>query len=484
MLMVNNNCATGTIAPYQPSVAKPWNKERAMHLFRRMGFGANAERIEQALMQDPGQIVDQVIDEAINLPLSPEPEWAFWNVNDYTDFDAQREEQLISWVVNWVKDMAEKGFREKLALFWHNHFVTKFEAYICTSHMYQYHKILQENALGNFKTFVSEIGKTPAMLVFLNGVQNSLIEPNENYARELYELFTLGRDNGYTQKDIEETARALTGWVGFFALCGPIGFLPVAHDTGEKTIFGQTGNWGYDDVHNILFEQKGDLVAKFICTKIYHHFVHPQVDEAFVEELAATFKNNDFAIAPVFKQLFKSDHFFDDYVIGTQVKSPTDLTISLINEGGFVYDDELIQAVTFFIYQLGQELFNPVDVAGWPGNRSWITSSTITARWQIVTAYAFWMFENNPDLLVKLAKDLNGGFSNDAALVTQNIVDHFIPNGFNTPDAYDKATAVFKWEIPQNYFDEGLWNLEWDTVSVQVAVLIDYLGRLPEFQLQ
>ena len=191
--MITSNCAIGTIDIYVPSAEKPWDKRRALHLYRRMGFGATPEQIENALTQNPADLIDDIINEAMELPLSPEPEWAYWTLDDYENPDEQQNEQLVEWIVQWMNDMMNNGFREKVALFWHNHFVTKIDAYQCPSWMYQYHKILQENALGNFKDFLLAIGTTPAMLVFLNGIQNTNFEPNENYARELYELFSLGQ---------------------------------------------------------------------------------------------------------------------------------------------------------------------------------------------------------------------------------------------------------------------------------------------------
>ncbi|MEN0003170.1 MAG: DUF1800 domain-containing protein [Bacteroidota bacterium] len=480
--MPTTNCATGTLTPFVPSAERPWDKFRIMHLYRRMAFGATPMQVEAALALDPAELVDQLVDEAINLPLTPEPVWSNWNISDYDDFFPQRQEQYVQWVVQWFNDMLANGFREKLALFWHNHFVTRFEAYDCPSYLYKYHKLLQEYALGNFRMFTERMGTTPAMLYFLNGVQSTNLSPNENYARELYELFTLGQDNGYTQQDIAETARALTGWVGTFTFCGPVGFVPERHDDGVKTIFGQTGNWGFPEVHDILFEQRADEVATFICSKIYRHFVHPNANEAVVAELATIFKDNNFELAPVFRALFKSDHFFDDYVIGTEVKSPTDFLINLVRESGMSYTDEVLEVLTYYTFILGQELFSPVDVAGWTGNRTWINSNTLTGRWQAAEYYIGSIFQSFPNDLVGLAVDLSGN-SNDPALVTREIIDHFIPNGLNDPMAYARATDVFKWEVPQNYYDDGSWNLGWNTVPAQVGLLLLHIVRLPEIQL-
>ncbi|MCB0569451.1 MAG: DUF1800 domain-containing protein [Phaeodactylibacter sp.] len=481
-MLTTVNCATGTLAPYVPSVDVPWNKQRVMHLYRRMGFGATPAMIEAALQMSPSDLADSIIDEAAALPPSPEPEWASWIIDDYENFNEQSQEQYVSWMLHWLNAMLTNGFRERLALFWSNHFVTKYESYVCPSHLYLYHKLLQQHALGNFRQFTYDIGKTPAMLIFLNGVQNTVLEPNENYARELYELFTLGQDNGYTQQDIVETARALTGWNDPLPLCGPVNYVVFLHDNGQKTIFGQTGNWGYDDVHNLLFTQRDEQVAHHICTKIYRYFVHPEVDTEIVAGLAQTFLDNNFELAPVFRQLFKSEHFFDPYVISTEVKSPVEHFLGFINEGNFPYNDDVLTIIGYLAYDLGQQLFSPVDVAGWPGNRSWVDSSSLVGRWQGMDYFLFLLYQNAPTVLVQLAKDLSG-LSTDPAEVAQAFIDHFLPNGMDTAEAYERATIVFKWEVPQNYYDNGWWNLDWETAPIQVVFLLRHIVRLPEFQL-
>lgn len=478
------NCATGTLAPYMPSGEAPWNRERAQHLFRRLGFGANWATLEDALDQSPTALVDQLIDAAIAAPNLPEPSWSNWTIDDYSDFPAESGQQVIAYAREWISSMLTNGPKERMTLFWHNHFVTRFEDYACPSWMYTYHQLLQTYALGNFRDFLFEIGKTPAMLVFLNGVQNTRFDPNENYARELYELFSLGQDNGYTQGDIEETARALTGWNNFSSLCAPIGFLPLLHDTGVKTIFGQTGNWGYADVHDILFTQRAVEVSEYICGKLYRQFVHPVIQEDIVAGLAETFRNGNWEIAPVLRQLFKSEHFFDENVIGVQIKSPSDMLNSFMLEVQFPQEDSYLDAILFGGYQLDQGLLNPPDVAGWPGDRDWVNSNTLTGRWQIKDLFLYNTFLNSPEVFISLAQEIAGADSTDPYEVTQSIVDFFVPRGLSDPQAYDAATDVFKGQVPQNYFDNGEWNLYWvETVPAQVALLLQHISRLPEFQL-
>ena len=413
--MITTNCATGSLATYVPTPDKPWDEKRVVHLFRRMGVGLSADQIAAALSKTPEQVVDEIIDNSLNASPLPAPIWANWVASDYGDDQdaiAQYvEAHLTAWGQTWMKDMLEHPFRGKMTLFWHNHFVVKFPSfYYCTSYQYQHYKVLEDHWAGNFKTFVEAVGKTPAMLFFLNGIQNTRIEPNENYARELYELFTLGRDNGYTQTDITETARALTGWNGISEYCGPVGFVSLFHDPGFKNIFGQNGQWGYDEVHNMLFDPaiRGQLVAKYIAEKLYKYFVNPVVNEAFVQELADFFieENFEFDLLRLYRKLFKSEHFFDEANIGVIIKSPVDCVLNMIKQSNLAQDEETILFATYFTYLLGQEIFDPVDVKGWPGNRSWVDSSTLPNRWQTLRLFLFRQYEADQEVFRKLAKDL------------------------------------------------------------------------------
>lgn len=475
-------CETGGIEVYVPSDDNPWTKEKIAHLYRRIGFGASVETIEAGLDVEPDDLIDTLMDAATNLSLTEEPEWAFWNVDDYDDYPAESSEQRTFLYKQFMLDMLNNGFRDKMTLFWSNHFVTEIETYNCPSYNWQYYTLLQQNALGNFKTFVQEVGLTPAMLVYLNAFENTSEEPNENYARELYELFTLGENNNYTQTDIVETAKALSGYVGITVQCGDISFVEAEHDTTDKTIFGQTGNWGYQDVIDTLFEQRSDEIASHICTKLYQFFVSHTIDDTIIDELKTTFIDNEFEIDPVLRQLFKSEHFFDDDIIGVQIKSPMELALSFVNETGFSLNDDALEGLAYLNSVLGQVLFSPVDVAGWQGNHDWINASTLTGRWLTIEYYILGIFDAFPDDLQNFVDSVVGE-SNDPAFVSKEIIDYIIPNGLQTVDAYIEATDVFKWEVPENYYDQGLWNLTWETVPAQVAVLLAHVSKIPEFQL-
>ena len=475
-------CETGGIEIYIPSDDHPWDKHKVAHLYRRMGFGATVDTLNSGLEEEPSSLVDTLMDEAINMGLTEEPDWAFWSYQDYDDFPSESSEQQEFLYKKFMLDMYNNGLRDKMTLFWSNHFVTELEVYSCPSYMWQYYTLLQQNALGNFKTFVEEVGLTPAMLIYLNGFENTSEEPNENYARELYELFTLGENNNYTQEDIVETARALSGYVGITEYCGEISFDETQHDSEEKTIFDQTGNWGYQDVIDILFEQRADEIAEHVCRKLYQFFVSYSVDEGIIDEMKSTFIDNDFEIDPVLRQLFKSEHFFDEDTIGVQIKSPMELALSFVRESGFTLNEDALEGLAYLNSVLGQVLFSPVDVAGWQGDHDWINASTLTGRWLTIEYYVFAIYTDYPDDLQSLVDSIVEE-SNDPAFVTKEIIDYFIPNGLQTVDAYIEATEVFKWEVPENYYDQGLWNLSWDTVPAQVAVLLGHISKIPEFQL-
>ena len=334
--------------------------------------------------------------------------------------------------------------------------VTELDVYDCNSFLYYYVNCLQRNAIGNFRTFISEMGLTSAMLYYLDGVYNNGNNPNENFARELYELFTLGEGNGYTEQDIIETAKALTGYVERGEIgCEQVLFDPTRFDAGPKTILGQTGNWGYDDVINILFQQRPNEIAGFICGKLYEYFVHPDSsDDAgnaqmIISGMASTFVASNFEIAPVLTQLFSSQHFFDDEAIGVIIKSPFDIYLNLINETNFAYDNGTLLNVIDTSRLLGQELFDPVDVAGWQRDRTWINTNFMIGRWLSAEVYLEMFYQNNPQQFRTLAMDAVGAANSNTSnpeTVVSAIVDKITPKGLLTPQDFENAMDVFKIE--------------------------------------
>lgn len=480
-------CNTATLASYVPTDDNPWDVVRARHLYRRAGFGATDATINIALSNTPLATVEAIIDEAINMPNTPAPEWAYWAPSDYPNYNEMSFPNQQSWYRQAAKDIQTKNLKGRLSFFWLNHFVTQRDSYNQhPGYMFQYWDALQTHCIGNFKTFVREIGLNPAMLLMLNGFQNTSDFPNENYARELYELFTLGANNGYTQQDIEETSRALTGYNQWDNYLGNIFFDENSFDNTSKTIFGQTGNWGYDDVINILFEQREDQIATFICEKLYRFFVSQVVSTPIIDAMKAIFIASNWELAPVLTSLFNSEHFFDSYANGHVVKSPYDLTSIFINELNMTYnstEEDYLNLIVYINEQLGQDIFSPIDVAGWQRDQDWINSSTLTGRW-LAMDYITWPFWNyDSDQFRQFAINLTGN-SNDPEFITKTIVDYFLSKELYTASEYDIATDIFKWEVPQGYYDDGSWNLSWENTDYQVLMLIQHIFRMPEFQLK
>ncbi|MFS4418402.1 DUF1800 domain-containing protein [Maribacter sp. 2307ULW6-5] len=490
------NCNESSLAPYTVSL----DQRRAQHLYRRLGFGATPETIAQAVGQDAGTLVDTLVDQALALPVLPPPAWATWtNANYPEDNDAARQlrrQQFEEFKLEYARSLLDNNLRDRLSFFWSNHFVTEYDVYDCNSFLYEYLVCLQRNALGNFRTFVREIGLTSAMLRYLDGAFNNKNRPNENYARELYELFTLGEGIGYTEEDIVQASRALTGYVNRGEVgCTMITFDPTRFDTDAKTIMGRTGNWGYDDVIDILFEERTREIAFFISKKLYKFFVHPDAlaDQAqpILNGMADTMLANDFEMAPVLRQLFKSEHFFDEEAIGVIIKSPFDFFFNTLKETGFDYTETHVAEMVNYSGQLSQRLFDPYDVAGWQRDREWINTNFIIGRWLTIEGILERFYEADNEQFRRFGLAVTGTLgltTSNPDLVARPIIDYVLPQGLLNEAEYDKAFAIFRSDVEEVYYEGGdqpIWDLgTWPQAPYQVYLLLQYLARQPEFQLK
>ncbi|MEM9920398.1 MAG: DUF1800 domain-containing protein [Bacteroidota bacterium] len=476
------------LEPYVPSTDKPWNERRIRHLYDRLGYGARLSDLQEGLQLSPGELVDQLINQVMAAPQPPPPFWANYTSDDYGDDNDMVFEHKAEFVARWAAAMIDDPIRSKMALFWHNHFVTEEEVYGCNSYMWSYFALLYQQAFGNFRTFVEEMGKNPAMLVYLNGNINVADAPNENYARDLMELFTMGQNNGYTQTDVVEVSRALTGWRVEMYECTPPYFDNNLFDGSSKSIFGRSGNWGYDDVHELIFTERSAETATYICSKLYKFLVYDKTDDEVIQAMAQSFQDNNWELAPVLRTLLKSDHFFDERFINSRIKDPFEYFISLLRIAGIESTDleaDWSYELFSFCRECGQELFNPVDVAGWPGHHSWINENTLTVRWGFMSTLLFSRLGNSDDLkgtLRQLAVDLTDRLEKDPAVVTQALIAHFLNTSLDEAHA-QAALQYFKGEIPENYFEDGTWTLYFPEVPDQILNLLFYLMRLPEGQL-
>lgn len=491
------SCNTSSLNAFVPTALNPWDAAKVRHLHNRLGFGVAFPKIENALSKSPSAYIDEIIDAAINLPPTTSPGWAPLDPDDYAaNGFSYNEDQNDTYVddtkYTFIKELIDNGVRGRFTFFWHNIIVTRSNEYKFAGYAFRYFLALQRHSLGNFKTFISEIGLDEAMLKFLNGFESEVSHPNENYARELYELFTLGEGNGYTEDDIVETSRALTGYNEHTnGDDSRIVFLEENFDAEPKTIFGQTGNWGYDDVINILFEQKSQLIARYICERIYKDFVSPEVDDAvrslIINPLAAQFIAANYELAPVLKTLFKSEHFFDENARNVIIKSPLDLIVQFITSTGFNYGKfdqykESIKDMSSWLFS--QNILNPPTVAGWDGDKDWLNSGTITFRASyLMDDVLTWAWEEDQEQFRQLAIDVSGN-SSDVAIVATAIFEALMTDIPYTQDDFDNGLDVFKSRVPSNYFEDDMWTLGFEAATLQVRDLIEYIVALPDYQLK
>ena len=277
--------------------------------------------------------------------------------------------------LTWLNEMinSEAQLTEKMSLFWHGHFACRV---VNIYFQQQLLNVIRQNALDNFGDLLREVSKSPAMLSFLNNQQNNKKHPNENFAREVMELFTMGRGN-YTEEDVKEGARAFTGWG--FNLKGDFVNRPFLHDTGSKTFLGKTGNFDGDDIITILLEQKA--TARFITQKIYRYFVNDEADQEKVASLADKFYQSNYNLQKLMNNIFLSEWFYEEKNIGTKIKSPVEIIVGIRRL--VPMELEKPEAQLLIERALGQILFYPPNVAGWPGGKNWIDSSALMFRMRI-----------------------------------------------------------------------------------------------------
>jgi uncharacterized protein (DUF1800 family) len=285
--------------------------------------------------------------------------------------------ELRAW---WISEMAvtRSPLTERMTLFWHNHFVSAQPKVRTTRLMYWQNATLRANALGNFGTLLHAIAKDPAMLVYLDGVRSRKGTPNENFAREVMELFTLGEGH-YTEQDVKEAARAFTGW-SLDRETGRYVFRPALHDYGMKTVLGKSGRFDGDDVLDILLARPE--TAEHVTTKLWREFVAPDVDAAEVQRIAARFRESHYDIRVALKEILTSDAFYASEHRGVLVKSPVELVVGTLR----VFELHPQQPLPFAVAAagMGENLFSPPNVKGWPGGDVWINTTTLLARKQFV----------------------------------------------------------------------------------------------------
>jgi uncharacterized protein (DUF1800 family) len=401
-----------------------WTETQVAHLLRRTMFGANRADVEYFLKHSPKKAVRELVRTEYALPGPPinnynddkytDPEIAAgadWTVSLKYDGmnNYRRRNSFKSWWLGLMLNQ-DRSLREKMVLFWHNHFVTESNNVDNALFCYGYNSLLRQHALGNFKELTRAITTEPAMLRYLNGYANTKKAPDENYGRELQELFTVGKgpDSHYTESDVKAAARVLTGYTVNYKTYSS-SFDHNRHDETDKefsafygntTIRGIKGAGGFaelDQLLDMIFAR--EEVSRFICRKLYRFFVYHQIDDEtehnVIRPLAALFRRKDYEIKPVLEELLSSRHFLDPANYGSMIKSPVDFTVGLCREFNVSFPDAGQYMDQYGFWEqvrnqaagLQQNIGDPPNVAGWQAyyqqpeyDKLWISSDTLPKR--------------------------------------------------------------------------------------------------------
>ncbi len=358
-------------SPYEPDAQRPWSRARAAHLYRRAGFAANSQQLDDAGNQQPAALVQQLVEGSIDKHFDRDMQQLAATI--LAGGDAAN---LSAW---WLYRMlyAPDQLLEKTTLFWHGHFATNAAKVNDVQLMLAQNDLLRRHARGNFNELVPAISRDPAMLIYLDSATNRKTRPNENYARELMELFCLGPGN-YTEADIKQIARCFTGWE---VNRGQFRFDEYQHDDGAKSFLGRSGDFDGDDAVRVVLEQPA--APRFVAAKLIRYFIcdEPQPPATLVEPLANQLRHQDFNIASVLSTILGSQLFFSEHALGRKIRSPVELGVGLLRSlEGITNVYRLAEELS----QLGQALFYPPNVKGWDGGRTWINSSTLLARANLV----------------------------------------------------------------------------------------------------
>ena len=534
---------TAGVEPY----AGPWGPAQVAHLLRRSTFGASrADRAALAALSID-QAIDRILDDSMpdtSAPLNTNaqdlvPVGQTWVNAIYRDTASTfsptgaRMNSLRSW---WIQRMVlqEASIREKMVLFWHNHFVTEVPDVNDPRISYRYVDLLRRNALGNFRALARDMTLEASMLIYLNGNTNTRTNPNENYARELQELFTIGKGpevapgdyTNYTEVDVRAAARVLTGWRTLTNADGTVGpvtwrFDSTRHDPSDKqfshryqdrVITGRAGDAGVeelDDLITMIFEQPE--TARYLCRKLYRWFVYyvvdDQVERTVIAPMADLLRASDYDVKPALRLLLRSAHFFDPVNMGCVIKSPLDLIVGMARECEMqIPAADIAQEYTFLLYlvtqgsAMQQYLGQPPDVAGWSAYYQspqyyelWINSDTLPRRTRLSTTFARSGYTTGGATLVidslAFASRLNRPDEPD--LLIDELCDCLYPIPLTSAQkAFLKNTLLpglpdYEWTVEwMDYVNDPTNPLKSTPVKSKLQTLLSTMMQMPEFQLQ
>lgn len=389
--------AAGLWAPRPGHAAIAMGFDEARHLLSRATFGATPAEIRAVEAMDYVAAVDRLLAAERTAARTPLPAWIEEGPAELREAQKaslekkgidgkplkivrpvqEQARELRNW---WVEEMlvTDRPLVERMTLFWHNHFTSSLEKVRYAPAMLRQNELFRREAFGNFGRLLKAVARDPAMLIYLDGVRSVARQPNENFARELLELFTLGEGH-YTEADIRNAARAFTGWTvdretGAFREHGQ------AHDAGQKTFLGRTGSFTGDDIVALLLKQP--RTAELVIEKLWREFVSLKPDPVEVKRLAAILRNGDYEMKPVLRALFLSPAFREPSTRGALIKSPVDLIVGSVRLLGLPVPEKT--QLVRMLQGLGQLPFNPPNVKGWAGGEAWITTYTLLLRQQFL----------------------------------------------------------------------------------------------------
>ena len=401
----------------EPPATVKWDESAARHLLSRACFGGTPGQAKALAALPLDKAIDGLLDEAAKAEPLDRPEWVrdVWvnTLRRYSDMpreeylvtfrrtSTRNDEELLDLKARWVRRMVTTPapLRENLTLFWHGHFTSASRTMFAASQaFYQQNATWRKHAMGNFRTFLEAATLDPGMMIYLDMEESEKSNPNENYARELLELFALGVGN-YTEKDIREVARSLTGWT----LDAPPGtvkpdrptspetarslrrdglvptFVPARHDAGEKTVFGKTGKFGVKEVLDLVVAHPA--CGPHVAGRLIDHFGADDPKGTLEARMAKAFKEGKYELRPMLKVLFTAPEFYAARTRGNRVKSPIRLLVGACRD--FDLQGDVTPSLAQAIVPLGQELFNPPTVKGWPSGNEWITATTLALRYRL-----------------------------------------------------------------------------------------------------
>ncbi|VVE37640.1 hypothetical protein PCE31106_03962 [Pandoraea cepalis] len=383
--------AAGAADAFADRATRPLTADDARYLLTRTGYSPDARELAPFVGRTRAQAVDLLLSRARRMAVTPPPAWVedpplygapvkSMTAEQRRELNQRRNRMAASLAAWWAQEMATtpSPLTERMTMFWHNHFVSSDDKVREPVMLYRQNVLLRANALGNFGTLLHAVSKDPAMLVYLDGAGSRKGRPNENFAREVMELFTLGEGH-YTEQDVREAARAYTGW-GIDRATMTYVWRPKLHDAGTKTVLNQTGDFDGDQMLDILLARPE--TATFITGKLWREFVSPTPDPVQVARIANRFRASGYDIRVTLRALLLTPAFWDARTRGTLVKSPAEFVTDTVREFDIGYDDPLLLARQMRV--LGQDLFRPPNVKGWPGGDAWIDSTTLLARKQFV----------------------------------------------------------------------------------------------------